>query len=127
MVVVDDAVRFGCVFCGHRQDDDSPCARCQKQRTLDLRDAGVRELFRDTEVRAREKREGRAKTIGVICGMLTMAGTVIVTALLPFSLWRRPKLAVGVTVGLGFAVAIVVMEFLERKLDRKLFPWLDTL
>ena len=121
-MAVEDAVRFGCVFCGHRQPTDAVCGACQRDRTLDLRDAGVRDLFRDTEVRAREQREGTARMIGAL------TGAVALLAFFFFPLGQIGNVRIFITGAGGVAIGYGVMTLAERVLlRRRRFPWLDRL
>jgi hypothetical protein len=121
-MAIEAKVRYGCLFCGARQESDAVCRRCERDRTLDLADAGVRDLFRDTDARAREQREGKAKMYGAIAAMLVMAAFFAVQ--LAFGILSKGL--VMLAVASGFAVAWAVISRHEKS-RRSLFPWLDTL
>jgi len=64
--LIDPALRFGCIYCGHRQDSDVHCVSCRRERTLDLTDMCIRNLFLEQEHKARDKRAAKAKMVGAI-------------------------------------------------------------
>lgn len=121
-MAIEAKFRYGCLHCGARQDTDAVCRRCDRDRTLDLVDLGVRDLFRDTDVRAREQREGKAKMYGAIAAMLVMA--VFFAVQLTFGILSRTLAMLAV--GSGFAVAWAVIDRHEKR-HRSRYPWLDSL
>jgi hypothetical protein len=83
----------------------------------------VRDLFRETETREREKRKGFAKMVGVFAGMIALVICVAV------EVWLRllTRRSLMLTIVVPFVMAAAVAGFLEKKLERRIFPWLDDL
>jgi hypothetical protein len=120
---MDTSIRYGCIFCGHRQDSDAVCSSCHRDRTLDLTDSSIRDFFRETEASERKKREDFAKMIGVIVAMIVLAACIAIQVWL--RVLRRRTVAITIVAPLG--AAVLVAGLLERALHRRRFPWLDEL
>src|SRR3954462_6502073 len=63
-----------CIDCGARQDTDGACRACHHEMTLDTRDAKVRELMYDVDLRLQQRREGRIRMVSVAIGMAVIFG-----------------------------------------------------
>lgn len=94
--------------------------------TLDTRDEKVRDLMSDVDLRLSQKREGRARMVGVAVGMAVIFGLWLVPGYWHFRGRLYPGLPVFMDQWIFMAViGFGVAKLLEKKLGKKRFPYLD--
>ena len=94
--------------------------------TLDTKDEKVRDLMSDVDLRLSQKRESRARMIGVGVGMAVIIGLWLVPGYWHF----RGRLYPGLPMLIDQWIFMAVIGFglakvLEKKLGKKRFPYLD--
>jgi hypothetical protein len=94
--------------------------------TLDTRDEKVRDLMSDVDLRLAQKREGRARMIGVLVGM----GLIFALWAVPGYWHMRGRLYPGLPMLIDQWIFMALIGFgvskvLEKKLGKKRFPYLD--
>jgi hypothetical protein len=115
-----------CIDCGARQAADGTCAACGHEMTLDTRDAKVRDLMYDVDLRLAQRREGRFRMIGVIVGMAVIFGLWMVPGYWPLRGRLYPGLPIFADQWIFMAIiGLLVAKVLEKKLSKKRFPYLD--
>lgn len=115
-----------CTDCGARQPESGPCQKCRNADTLDARKEQTRELMYDIDLRIAQKAEGRARMIGVGIGI---AVVVVFWAQPWYWSLRKQAFAIPFLADQWFLMAVIgfaVSKFLEKKLAKKRFPYLDS-
>ncbi len=115
-----------CIDCGARQAQSGTCQRCANGDTLDVREERVRELMYDVDLRLAQRAESRARMLGVVIGV----GTIALLWLVPGYWSLRGTLYPGIPflVDQWFFMAVIglgVSKLLEKAFTKKRFPYLD--
>jgi hypothetical protein len=119
---------FACSQCGHRQSAEDVCGRCRSDTIHDLRKSNTRELFDDIDMRLRDKIEGRVRA-----GAVVLSITIIILLwMVPAYREARGKAYPGLPlfadqVILMTLLALAILKVGESKLQRKRFPYLESL
>ena len=114
-----------CIDCGARQAEEGACQACSHAATLDLRDPKVCQLMRDVERRLAERREGRFRLIGILCGMAAVFGLWTLPGY-----WEARSMTLALPVLLDQWIYMAVIGFgiawlLKRIFGKPRFPYLQ--
>ncbi|HEY5933935.1 MAG TPA: hypothetical protein VIU61_04855 [Kofleriaceae bacterium] len=115
-----------CIDCGARQAEEGTCRACKHELTLDMKDAKVRELMYDVDLRLAQRREARFRFIGVAVGMVVVFGLWMVPGYWAARGTLYPGLPMLIDqwllmAGIGFGTA----KLLEKLYSKKRFPYLS--
>lgn len=115
-----------CIDCGARQAASGTCQRCGKGETLDAREERVRELMYDVDLRIAQRAESRARMIGVVIGVGTIAALWAVPGYWDLRGTLYPGIPFLVDQWFFMAViGLVVSKLFEKAFTKKRFPYLD--
>ena len=81
----------------------------------------IRNLFLEQEHKARDKRAAKAKMVGAIAALIVLLVCVVGMVLIGFV----DRITISLCIALPIVSAATVIPRIERRLDRKVFPWLE--
>jgi hypothetical protein len=117
-----DGAPWVCSECGGRQETAGACAACGEDPLVDAREAEMRELLREMDLRRKDRFERRTLWIAIPFGIVL---PVLVLASLPviFDLVPAPPLltVVGSMIGVTLVVWIGLRKLFKPKVR---FAWL---
>lgn len=123
----EPSLHSACSQCGLLQVEAPACMRCRFDQLIDVRRSSVRDLLVETDQRRLDRASGRNRMIGVVVGMVA----VIACWFIP-GFWNLRAHTIALPfladqIFLMAAIGLLVLNFLDRRVVKTMFPWLEQL